>query len=385
MAGRRAWEVYGKTCGVSIGFWVGVACSEFLLRHAVHDRVLRWATAFALVQIIAVALQCLLLFSLRLYGQIKNSIYDQIRPAIRDRVMALAFEGETWASGVPEHGPARHVLEESIERALVSLKPPGRDRIARFAVDRGFGERWVKAYSSSSKRERKRAVSLLGLISPVAGRTILPQALEDEDRGVRIEAYRALLTLGAPADVERVFRAVLNESLSMRCLLADELKRHARFLLAKTIPMLLENGERFEIARCFEILIAWRRALPGFDVGRWLAPDSDRSLWPLVFALLPYVAVEDWIEEHLAAALESGNPELECAAAEATGRLAIKRLIPHLSAALGRGKEVGLASARAIAQMGEAGERHLEKIAAGSDRRAAAIAMEALEQVTVRV
>ncbi|MGA8028228.1 MAG: hypothetical protein WB992_13885, partial [Bryobacteraceae bacterium] len=60
-------------------------------------------------------------------------------------------------------------------------------------------------------------------------------------------------------------------------------------------------------------------------------------------------------------------------------------LIPALSAALGQNRQLGLASATAIAQMGEPGERHLEKIVGESDGNAARVAMEALEHATVRL
>jgi len=383
---RDAREVYSKTLAVSLIFFLVIGSIQHLLQHRIHDRVFRWATAFALVQIIAIVSLSLGLLASRAWASMKKSIDDQLRPAIRDRVMALAFEGESWSSSVPERGPARRVLEESVAHALVTLKPPRRDRIAQFAVEWKFAAQWTEEFASSrSKSVRRRAISLLGPLSPIVGKTALSAALHDEDPIVRSEASRALLIQNDHAGVENVFRSLLSESLLVRALLASELKRHTRFWLNHTIPVLLEEGNRLEVERCLEMLIAWKRALPTFDVLPWLSRDRDRSLWPLLFALLPYVAVDDWIEDYLISALASNHVPLQCEAAKAAGRLRLERLIPALSATLHQDRQLGLASATAIAQMGEHGERHLEKIAAGSDRRAAAVAMEALEHITVRV
>ena len=382
MTTRDACEVYAGAFAVCLGVYLVDQAVEWLLRPGIHDRPFRWAIASAIVQAIAIILLSLYLLLSRSYARMKESLYEQLRPAIRDRVLALAFEGESWSSGAPDHGPARHVLEESIAHTLTKLKASGRDRIARFALQQGFGSQWIKISSSRVVSERKRVISLLGFISPVAGSTVLPIALHDKHPGVRAEACRALLILGEPPAIDNVFQFVLSESLLTRALLADDLKRHASYLLSNTIPSLLKKATPLETVRCFEILIAWKRALPLFDLQPWLS-ERHRPLWPLVFALLPYVAINNSIEDCLISALESPDLELQCAAAQAAGRLKLWRLIPVLSAALGQDKRFALASAAAIAQMGEAGERSLHEIVIGLDQTAAAPAMEALERVTV--
>jgi HEAT repeat protein len=324
------------------------------------------------------------LLSVRTYARLKENLHEQIRPAIRDRVLALALEGESWSSEVPRHGPARQVLEDNIAHALGTVKAAGRERVARFAMAHGFAAEWLEALSSDSKNERKRAVSLLGLISPMAGNAALFAGIRDADSGVRTQAYRALLIAGDALGLEQVFQAALRESLLMRALLADDLKRHAAYLLAHTIPRSIENATPQEAARCFEILIAWKRAIPSFDMRPWLAREQDRLLTPLVLGLLPYVLTEDSIAEYVEAALKSPNLELRWAAAEAAGRLKIASLIPALEAALFAERRLAVTAANALAHIGEAGEIVLEKIVVSPDRKAAAVAMEALEHATVR-
>ncbi|MBV9407105.1 MAG: hypothetical protein JO211_17285 [Acidobacteriaceae bacterium] len=368
---------------VCIAVYAASACIDHWLHSRIPDAAARWTAACAIVESGAVLALSVYLLSLRLFGKVKKGIYDPIRPAIRDRVMSLAFEGESWTAGIPKHGPARHVMEEAIEEALTSLKASGRDRVARFAVEEGLQLEWQKAFSSPSKRERKRAVFLLGLVARAAGKTILPLAAKDREPAIRAEAWRALAASDA-ASIDAVFRSVLRESLFVRALLADELKRHAAYLASNTVPNVLEQSSTFEIARCLELLIGWERALPRFSVQRWLNGTPDPVLWPLALALLPYVAPDTATDEHLMEALESGNPDVQYAAARAAGRLRQKALIPKLAAMLDKDKRVALASAAAIAQMGEPGERCLEEMIMGPDRRAAAIAMEALEHATVR-
>jgi HEAT repeat protein len=335
------------------------------------------------VQTGIILLLSLLLLSARAYARLKESLHEQIRPAIRDRVLALALEGESWSSEPPRRGPARQVLEENIADALTAVKAAGRERVARFAIQHGFAAQWQDALSSDSKNERKRAISLLGLISPVAGNAALFAAIRDSDSGVRGQAYRALLMAGDTLSAEQVFQAVLRESLLIRALLADDLKRHAGYLLAHTIPRLLESATPAEAARCFEVLIAWKRAVPSFDVRPWLTREQDRLLAPLVLALLPYVLTEDSIADYVRAALENADSEVRRAAAEAAGRLKLARLIPALEAALFAERRVAVTAANALARIGEAGELVLEKIVVSADRKAAAVAMEALEHAAV--
>lgn len=355
------------------------------LQSRIHDRDFRWAIAF--ITILGCAIVCLssYLLALRACGRLMRTVRSHIRPPIRDRVLALAFKGESWSSNVPKHGPARRVLEESVADALTTLKASAKDHIARFAVEHGFDAEWRKTFSSRSQAESRRAISLLALISGVAGETVLPIALHNKYPAIRAIAYRGLLLLGDSHHIDTVFRALLDESFLVRALLVNDLKRHASYLLAKTIPSTLANAGRLEAARCFEILIAWKSALPSFDIQPWIAPESDPHLWPLVLALLPYVQTGNSVEGFVASALNSNDPVIQCAAAEAAGHLKLQHLMPLLSASLSQGKRVAVASANSIAQMGESGEWTLERIIAGPDRKAAAFALEALEHVTVKV
>ena len=381
---RNAREIYTKSLAVCVAIGLANIALEIYLPARIRERTFRWAVAFLATQGCAVACLSLYLLGRRAFGRLIDILHDHVRPPIRDRVLALVFAGESWSVNVPKHGPARRVLEGSVADALATLKASARDRIAQFAIEQGFQMDWIKAFSSRSPSERKRAISLLALISQVAGDTVLPASLDDKSAAVRAVAYRGLLILGNHEGVEKAFLSLMRESFLVRALLVNELKRHAPFLLVETIPRFLQAATRIEIVHCFELLVAWETALPSFDVHPWIAAGSDQGLWPFVLALLPYVETDDSINNFVLAAFRSDNLTVQCAAAKAAGRLQLESSIPLLSAALSGEKQLAVAAANAIAQMGERGQRKLEKIIAGQDRDAAAFAMEALERVTVK-
>jgi len=343
------------------------------------DATLRLALSFSLVQITATITLALYLIAQRSFTRFQKNIHDQLRPALQENITALAFSGQAWPATVPKQGPARQVLEECLSTALSGLRDSNRDRLTQFAWDQGFARQWQQACSSPS---RKRAIALLAAVSRPETHALMENALADPDPAIRTEAARALLANADPATADRIFRAVLNESLLIRVLLTADLKRHARLLLSQTIPSVLADSPSQQIVNCLEILSAWKLAIPGFDI----SPLLDRlEHLPLVVALLPYVQVPDTVEDHLRSALETPDLEVRCAAAHAVGQLKLNALLPTLLPLLNLNARLAAASAKALAQMGPEGERHLQAVLASGDRKASAAAMEALETLAVGV
>jgi HEAT repeat protein len=386
-------DVYAKVGAVCIALYLVNLGLASRLTPFIHDRSLRWTTAFALVQVIAILAIALYLLARRAYTRILESLYEQLRPAMRERVAALSLAGEAWSSVVPKRGPARQVLEETIAHSLAGVKDSGRNRLAQFAIDQGFEAHWVKALSSPRSRDRKRAVSLLGLISERAGSSVIQAAMRDRHASVRIEAARALLVAGDPAHVDRVFRAALHEAPLTRALLTSDLKRHAGHLLANTIPAVLGKATPLESTRCLQFMLAWKRAAPSFAVAPWLNRPPSPEVWALALRMAPYAPLDDSIADHLLFALSSIDADVRCAAAGTAGRLKLERLLPALTLGLTQpgpqqfglksGKEFAIACAHAMAQIGTPGERRLEQLVSGPERGAAAIALEALELASI--
>jgi HEAT repeat protein len=400
--------IYIKSGSLFMGVCLALALVDRLMAAWIHDGALRWAAASSLVEILATISISIFLLGRRAYQRFQTAIYEQIRPAIEERVMALALDGAVWSTPVPKPGRTRFVLEQCLAHALLGLKDSGRDRLAQFAVDKGFARQWEKAAVARSLDERRRAIALLGLVVSPNRDTIMRAALDDPDAEIRSEAARALLRNGDGETADRVFRSLLRESLLMRVLLVGDLKKHARHLLTHTVPRILgesvpaENplaqyglseNRASDRLHCLEILSMWKLAVPALDAAQLLARhglDKDGAarrvagrVLPLAISLLPYLALDDSIEQQLTSALTSADLEVQCAAAYAAGQLKLDALMPALAGLLGQPAPLAIAAATALAQMGTTGARHLEKTVLGSDRRAAAAALEALEALTV--
>jgi hypothetical protein len=400
--------VYAKSAIVLVAAGLASIVLNRSLNPAVHDSTLRIAVAFSIVQISSTAGMALFLLAQRSYAQFHKSVCDQLRPAIQEHVTALAFSGQTWPGPVPRRGPARHVLEECLATSLLGLRDSGRIRLADFVWQQGFAKQWQKVFSSRSVNERKQAIAMLSLVSKAGSDAVTRRllqdawrnALQDKEPAIRTEAARALLAAG---ETDTVFRSVLGESLLVRVLLTADLKRHARSLLATTIPAMLAEPGHTGVLNCLQMLAAWKLAIPGLDITPLLHHNQDRRSLPLIIALLPYASsgetssgenmpgenmpganmagerIEDW----LVAALEMPDIDVRCAAARTAGQLKLNRLTPALLRLLSQNARLAIASATALAQMGPEGERGLQAVVAGPDRKAAAAALEALETLAV--
>ncbi len=381
---RGKWSVYGKAALVCVAaFLANMLLARFLLPF-IRDATLRWAAALSLVQVLAVAVIAAYLVSRRLYHRFEKNLHHQIRPAIEERVMALALDGEVWSTSVPSRGPARRVLENCLAHALAAFKETSRDRVARFALEHSFVAQWERtARLSKNVEARGRALFLLGLVSRLAGDAVICDALSDSSPAIRTAAADALLVNGEPDAINRVFRCALGESLLTRSLLAGDLKRYARHLLATTVPALLAETANPDTIRCLEIVATWKLAMPGIDIAPLLAVHGGKPVLPLVVALLPYVEVNDEIENYLLSAIDDADQQVQCAAARAIGELKLSRMIPALARALNQSSVLALVAAQSLARMGEPGTHQLAATISGPDRRAAAVALEALEHASV--
>jgi hypothetical protein len=353
-----------------------------LLAGRCPDPVLRFATAFSVLQFATVIGLAVYLVVRRGFARYQRHVWEQLYPALEERLMTLAATGEKWHGRVPKRGTARQVLNECVGHALTTLKKSPRDRVVRFAVKEGFDVNWTKDCSESDAAQRIQAFEHLGMIGKPVDEQVL-SAFESGSPAMRTAAARALLLAGKPADVERVFLTVLSETLLTRVLLAAELKRHASYLMAATIPAVLAGDNQTEIANCLELLASWQVALPLLDTVGLIKLPCEGRLRLRVLEILPYAPVEDAVEKFLLEQLASGDAELRGAAAVTAGRLSLNGLIPALSGLLGAEKRVGSASAAALADMGIPGRRQLETAVSGRDRRAAAAATEALEMTAV--
>jgi len=203
----------------------------------------------------------------------------------------------------------------------------------------------------------------------VAGDLLL-QALKDADPEVRLPAARALVQSGSIDELGHVFRLAVSQSLLIRILLAEDLRRHATELCAQAIPQVLAGDNPKQTVAALQILIAWERALPLPDLHKLLESDNrEVRLEALRLAKLVPLSAEN--RSALLRFLREGDEEENTLAALTAGRLRLQEALPSLARCLRTGtSELAGIAASALAEMPPKGWQTLQQIAGGTDSAA---------------
>jgi HEAT repeat protein len=258
-----------------------------------------------------------------------------------------------------------------------------RDRLCELALDLSLVQYWCQDAHSPDPVFRRKAFARLAFVCTnepcrrVAG-DLLVEALEDPDAEVRLSAARALVQSGGADEIATVFDLAVSQSLLIRILLSEELRRYALPLCEKAVPQALASGDTQRILATLEMLVAWERAIPLHDL-RGLVDHADRKVRVQALRLVPLVPVSPEHQAAVLKALEEADPEVATAAARAAGRLRIEASLPLLSRCLRQGTP-GLArtAAMSMVEIGPRGIATLEELGSGQDPVAAGVALEAL-------
>jgi len=259
------------------------------------------------------------------------------------------------------------------------------DRLCSLAIELTLLQRWLDDAETRDTMARRNAFRRLAFVCAyepcrrqVGDR--LSEALEDADRDIRLTAAAALAQTGRPADVERVFRLALSESLLVRITLAETLRPHAYGLCERVIPETLRSQDVSRILAALELLRAWERALP--IVG--LAPlmgHRDKRVRLEAFPLAPLVAPGPDIENEILAGLGDPDPQIAAAAARTAARLHLDKALPALARCARTASPLVIeAAASALAEMQPAGWTTLQELRHNPNPATAAAAGAALER-----
>jgi hypothetical protein len=303
-------------------------------------------------------------------------------PAIQDAV-ALHLSGSndlTELRGLAKAHP------EAVQSSILAFQGMvgGTDRLAELALSLGFVEQWCEASHSSRVSERRRAFSRIAALSraePVRRMTgTIPAAgLQDVDDQVRLDASRALVCSEEPAQVARVFEAVLRDAPLNRALLAPMLRRHAAELCHTTIPRALTTLGAVDLVNLLRLLASWECSLPLVDVSP-LAGHPMLEVRVETMRLLARVPINAMNRGAILRGLSDPDLAVLTAAVESVGRLKLPEAIPQVTACLRR-HDAGLAQAAAavLADLGPEGRGALEGQLGNPDPIAAKAARQALE------
>lgn len=273
---------------------------------------------------------------------------------------------------------------EAVERVVAdllgSISGTELRRLAELADGLGLVDRWRREFGRGSVEVRRRMVDRLGRLG-ARREAVLHEALDDAHPSVRIEAARALIHGGTPAQVERVFELATVECLLVRAVLVGDLRPHATALGEQAIPRVLASArpERIEVA--LEMIEAWGKSVPMPGIGTLLRHPRP-GIRAHAIRILPYVVAADIDRaREVLLALDDDDREPRIAAAAMAGRLRIERAVPALLEHLhDPDREVAVAAAHALAEVGPEGWTALERAARPDGGRAGSAALEALDR-----
>jgi hypothetical protein len=259
-----------------------------------------------------------------------------------------------------------------------------RDRLCDLALELTLVRDWCHDAASKDRMVRRQAYTRLSFVCAyepcrrLAGDLLL-NALQDSDQEVRLPAARALVQSGTIEELGQVFRLAVSQSLLIRVLLAEDLRRHASELCEKAIPEVLGGDNPKHIVAALQILVAWERALPLDNLHR-LLESSNRDVRLEALRLAKLVPLSPENRSCLLRFLREGDDEENTLAALTAGRLRLQEAMPALARCLRIGtSELAGIAASALAEMPPKGWQTLQQIATGTDS-AALIAAAALDR-----
>jgi hypothetical protein len=259
-----------------------------------------------------------------------------------------------------------------------------RDRLCDLALELSLVHDWCHEAASKDRLVRRKAYSRLSFVCAyepcrrVAG-DLLIQALQDADPEVRLPAARALVQSGTIEELGQVFRLAISQSLLIRILLSEDLRRHATELCAQAIPEVLYGDDPRQTVAALQILLAWERALPLENLHR-LLESHNREIRLEALRLAKLVPLSTENRSALLRFLREGDEEENTIAALTAGRLRLQEALPALARCLRTGtSELAGIAASALAEMPPKGWQTLQQIAGGEDS-AAIIAAAALDR-----
>lgn len=259
-----------------------------------------------------------------------------------------------------------------------------RDRLCDLALEFSLVHDWCHDAGSRDPSVRRKAHARLSFVCAyepcrrVAGDLLL-RALQDGDPEVRLAAARAMVQSGTIDELGQVFRVAVSQSLLIRVLLAEDLRRHATELCAQAIPEVLAGDNPRQTVATLQILVGWERALPLPNLHK-LLESRDREVRLEALRLAKLVPLTPENRSALLRLLREGDEDENTLAALTAGRLRLQEALPALARCLRTGtSELAAIAASALAEMPPKGWQTLQQIAEGNDS-AALIAGAALDR-----
>jgi HEAT repeat protein len=194
-----------------------------------------------------------------------------------------------------------------------------------------------------------------------------------------------VIQVGTGEQIEAVFDLAVSESLLIRILLTEALRRHAVPLCEHAVPEALRSTDWHRVLAVLDILVAWERAI-AIDNLPDLLEHRVKDVRIQALRLAPLVPLIPETRAAIVRSLTDADAEVSTAAALSAGRLQIVEALPLLARMLRLAPaELARTAATALAEMPPRGWQALEELSNNSNPVTAAAAAGALGRARRKV
>ncbi|MBZ5594659.1 MAG: HEAT repeat domain-containing protein [Acidobacteriia bacterium] len=371
--------IYLKTLCVLLSYialtWV---IHRAYMRKHVPDAELSLALSFTVQQVTAIFTLLAISFATKFVRYYRAQRAARFQPFIRERLILHLNGLDQWTEMRRMRARTPRELEDCLVQILASIHGAGRERLTEVARAFGLLRKWQKQSHTRNAKRRRKAISRLCLLGPLAQPDLL-EALHDPDDLVRVEAARALAGSGDAQMLAAVFYMALDQNRLVRAILTEALRPQASELYGVAAPEALRSPDPKRVVAALEILRAWRKsaAIPQLPA---LLAHGDAAVRAAALHLVPQAGLTPEYEGPIWRAIEDPDAEVRAAAAEVCGKLKLASSLRLLQRALeDTAPRTVLVSAYALAELGVNGCKVLESEVLSGDPLRAAAALEALE------
>jgi hypothetical protein len=342
------------------------------------DRALSLTVSFVIVQTVLIAVLLTTMFGLKFRSELRARAGKKDIPVVVEMLTAISRGEKTPEDLTVLYRRIPLTVEKVLAGSLSVQKGAGYERLAVAAETCGALRSWKAGVDSPSAAKRCESVLHLAAMPFGTATDELTSALDDAEELVAVEAGRALLAKGSPAEAEMVFDSLGRQSVLVRALSVSSLRRHATALVAKALPAALQSTDNKRVLVALVAIATWKRLLPLEEIRAVLShPESEIRV--AAFKALPFVMTTGPVDAEIKAGLTDTVESVRAAAALAAGRKSATALVPDLVTLMKTGGEAGREAAIVLTVLGEAAVSELEK-AVLTGGTVGAVATEALER-----
>jgi hypothetical protein len=309
----------------------------------------------------------------------------ELQPLIRQELIAYLAGSNDLTKLKEITQKSRRDVADGLMNFQSTVGGGARDRLCQFAIEQALIHDWCAEARSKEPILRRPAFARLAFVCSyepcrrIAG-DLLENALNDRDPEVKFYAWRALVQSGTIEEIEQLFEQALSQTLLIRILLTEELRRFAVPLCERAVIKALTSDDKERVLACLEMLVAWERAVPVPDLYA-LIDHPDRRIRIQALRLAPLVPLDHEDLGAIVRVLLGDDAEAAAVAAAAMGRVRFEEGLAGLARCLRSGNAtLARAAAEAIAEMPPKGWSTLEELSASSDPLTAGAAAEALDR-----